>query len=1124
MRRFLLASLVLLAVGSTAVLGLPSLSPHYAQPLASTPALAQVGPAQAGERTSVFVELADVPAATLVGPQPTSEQLAAAQAQAQLISLAHSALAPQLAALDAQELFRARLSANGIAVSVDRARLPQLRALPGVVAVRPLPPKQLAASASLPAVGAPAAWASGTGTAGEGIRVGVADTGVDYSHAAFGGPGTSVSFAANDPALVELASFPTGKVIGGLDLAGDSYDAFTNPVPQPDADPLDCQGHGSAVAAIIASLGVTLDGQTYRGAYTNALDLSQFRVAPGIAPRAALFAIKIFGCSGSTALTIAALDAALDPDGDGNMADRLDVLSLAVASPFTGYDVDASAADVAFGAGLLIVTPAGNHGNTFYSLASPATARGALAVAATDDARALATAPSIADFSARGPSRRGALLKPDLAAPGIGVQTAAKGTGTGVATFSGSSIAAAHVAGAAALLVQRHPDWTAAQIKAALITTARPLSTAAGPTYPPSLAGAGLLAVERAATTDLLAFASSGEGAVGLSFGTPYIAEPLWVSTRTITLANSAAYDRLVRLRTLTYNSQSGVSVTPLSDTVRLPAGGSAEVPIRASIDAAQLSALPDPFTPLLQLPGIALARHALAEHNGAIAVADDGLTMLRLAQFADLVPVDLYVDGTEVLTNVAQGDVTAYLELAPGQRRVQVFPIGARGSGQPLVEQLATINPGQPVTLAITGWTAELRSLLLDDSFVAPAPGSAAQLRPISGVSSVLGPIDIYANGSLIASRLAPGRAGSYISLPSSTPIDIQIRRAGAPAASQPLLTSRLTLQEGQRVDLAVTGRSALRLNARTFENPLRASQELRLPFSLAPVLAASARVANTTPITLGAADSLTLTIRNGGPRNNPDPTSGQLPVLSIFELAAFSPDEPAADLDSDAADLRYVGVASNFGEVDPDSTSVFFGIATYATWATPHDLRFRVEIDTNADSIADARVESTDLGQLQTPARTSDIFVAASYRRDASGQYVYTGEARLLNGIQAPNGATGLHTNVYNSSVLFLPSPLRALLPSGPAPFRYRVLTFLQAGDTPVDQTGWLDYDPTRPRFSAINRGIGFLPLHADLDDSRIPVSVSRSALATSGGSLLLLHHHNLPGAQAELLPVAP
>src|SRR5690606_3736124 len=125
---------------------------------------------------------------------------------------------------------------------------------------------------------------------------------------------------------------------------------------------------------------------------------SAFRVAPGVAPEAELYAIKIFGCGGSTQLFVSGLEWAADPDQDGDMSDRLDVVnaslgtSYGLASPVTDSAVEALTA-----LGTLVVAAAGNEGATFFVLSSPARVPSVLSVAASVDSGLVnldVTAPS----------------------------------------------------------------------------------------------------------------------------------------------------------------------------------------------------------------------------------------------------------------------------------------------------------------------------------------------------------------------------------------------------------------------------------------------------------------------------------------------------------------------------------------------------------------------------------------------------------------------------------------------------------------------------------------------------------------------------------------------------------
>ena len=91
-------------------------------------------------------------------------------------------------------------------------------------------------------MGAKTAWGTReTGFDGEGIRVAVIDSGIDYTHAMFGGAGTRSAYKANDASEIEPGSFPTDKV-DGWDFAGKNYDGEGDE-PQPDGDPLVRSGY-----------------------------------------------------------------------------------------------------------------------------------------------------------------------------------------------------------------------------------------------------------------------------------------------------------------------------------------------------------------------------------------------------------------------------------------------------------------------------------------------------------------------------------------------------------------------------------------------------------------------------------------------------------------------------------------------------------------------------------------------------------------------------------------------------------------------------------------------------------------------------------------------------------------
>jgi len=278
-------------------------------------------------------------------------------------------------------------------VEVPDGAVAGLQAVPGV---RSIVPERLHArrlDTSVAAVGARQVWRGVGGRTGRGVRVGVIDSGIDYLHAQFGGAGSKAGFLNNDPTVIELGSFPTARVVGGTDLVGDDYDAATGGSPNPDPDPLDpaSNGHGTHVAGIAAGGGVTRDGVAWKGPYGSEVDSVAWRVAPGVAPEASLYAIKVFGGGGltSSSIVVQALNWAADPNQDGNTSDRLDVVNLSLGSSF-GEDGDGdpevAAVERLTRLGCVVVMSAGNGGNASFKLDSPGTAPSGITVANSYDA------------------------------------------------------------------------------------------------------------------------------------------------------------------------------------------------------------------------------------------------------------------------------------------------------------------------------------------------------------------------------------------------------------------------------------------------------------------------------------------------------------------------------------------------------------------------------------------------------------------------------------------------------------------------------------------------------------------------------------------------------------------
>jgi minor extracellular serine protease Vpr len=293
------------------------------------------------------------------------------------------ALIPEIEAQGATVLATFQHAINGIKVRATADQIASLARLPGVVAVKPVLTYKMDNATSVPFIGTPAVWQGPPGLHGEKVKVAVIDTGVDFTHANFGGPATPAAYKAafaTDTLPADPAFFGPNapKVKGGTDLVGDAYNADDpTSVPKPDPNPLDCAGHGSHVSGTVAGFGVLSDGTTFKGPYDATTPSHHFTIGPGVAPLADLYMVKVFGCVGSTNVVVEAFDWVV--------ANDMDVVNLSLGSPFGAENTaDAEAAENAVNAGVIVVASAGNSGFAPYITGSPASGDKVVSAAAMD--------------------------------------------------------------------------------------------------------------------------------------------------------------------------------------------------------------------------------------------------------------------------------------------------------------------------------------------------------------------------------------------------------------------------------------------------------------------------------------------------------------------------------------------------------------------------------------------------------------------------------------------------------------------------------------------------------------------------------------------------------------------
>ena len=318
------------------------------------------------KEVAVIVELDQAP---LLAQNTAQMSLAAQRTYVAGLEKAQASLAPQIEAKGAQIISSYTKVYNGFLARVPMNRMDDLRALSGVKNVYLAPEYYPDLGASVPLVGAYDVWAD-LGYDGTGVNIAIVDTGIDYTHAALGGSGDPADYTANDPDVIEAGTFPTTKVVGGHDFAGTNYDAgsdvVTNTIPVEDPDPLDENSHGTHVASIAAGIAAG-------------------DVMTGVAPMAKLFALKVFGASGSTNLVPDALEwVATHNLSATTEADKIHVINMSLGSSWGPNDVtdpEMEWIDNLTTSGVVVVISAGNSGDTPYIVGSPSVADSAISVA-----------------------------------------------------------------------------------------------------------------------------------------------------------------------------------------------------------------------------------------------------------------------------------------------------------------------------------------------------------------------------------------------------------------------------------------------------------------------------------------------------------------------------------------------------------------------------------------------------------------------------------------------------------------------------------------------------------------------------------------------------------------------
>jgi subtilisin family serine protease len=941
-----------------------------------------------GGRTGA-TSLARQTAATAALTQINQNQ---AQQQTFGLALAQSGIA-------AAPLYSVTKAFNGLAYRVDQAAIPALRAMPGVKAVHLIKPEYPTLSTSVPFIGTAAAWtgAAPLGVTGTGVRIGIIDTGVDYQHPAFGGSGLLPAYQANDRTVAPDAYFPSARVVGGTDLAGDAYDGGNAPVPDP--DPMDCNGHGTHVASTAAGGGVKADGTPFTGPYDGSTPFSSLRIGPGVAPQASIYAIRVFGCAGSTNLTVQGIEWALDPNGDGNLSDHLDVINMSLGSAYGSLsDTTAMAADNAAYMGMVVVASAGNSGDSYFIGGSPGSGQRVTAVAASADSGVpyfkirinspaaiagefgVGTASMLDTLGAEIPQPAGETSNIVLASPLNGCTALTNSAAVagkivyidrGVCEFK-VKYDYAVAAGASGVVIGNNVSGSPISMGGG------PVASATKPMVMVSLTEANAIkaqiALPATVNVTLLSAANSGNladtiasfssrGPVGGGIGSvkPDLAAPGVNISAAQTGIVSGGFDA--------------------GGKVAIMSGTSMAAPHVAGMMALLVQRFPDRSAEEIKAMAMNTALHDLFQYYGSV----------------NRIGVDLAGAGRIDPTKALQGTVLAYNNDVAGA--VSLSFVG---------EVLGSLTQTKKLRVENHGVSPQTFNLVIDT--VVAAPGVSFSFP--SGAS-----VSVPAGGTAFVDVQV-----------SATAATMDHTRDPSAAATQANTARHYLTNASGYVSLTQSGVAVLRV---PFYAALRPASSMRAPAAIVT----GGNAIGSTAIELTGAGVCTGSLAGSS-------CSGAFPVkdvslVSPFELQVNAPINPALPR---SGNIKLVGVA-----YDAPNNVILFGVSAWGDWGSPNELEFDISVDAGAGYNRVLYNTSFPTGR--------DVLVASVYN-------VATQTSTVLNYLNLMS-ASSANTVPFGTNVMVLAaSPAQLGLAPGTTKFNYKVDLYSNSG-TAHDSTNVLTWD---------------------------------------------------------------
>lgn len=1033
---------------------------------------------------AVFIELDDEP---VVVAWQRAEQTAGlraaglvAQAQGSAVLAAQSQIEPLIAGLGGQILYSLQRTLNGIAAEVPADRLDRVRALPGVRSVRPLALYRPANAQGVPLIGAPELWGGLTGlpVKGENLKIAVVDSGVDYLHTDFGGSGLAGDYARNDTTVItDNVGFPSAKIVGGYDFAGDDYDggASGDParrIPRPDPDPMDCAdgkgraaGHGTHVAGSAAGYGVNADGTTYAGPWdATSVPTATMRIGPGSAPLAKLYSVRVFGCDGSSAVIARGIEWAVDPNGDFSFSDRMDVINLSLGGAFGSVQQDPTgdAANNAALAGIIVVAAAGNSGDTFFINGSPSTVDRVISVAA---------------------SNAGDTTLPDLLR--INAPAEIAGQYTAIPARFGPPITATFALTADLALAQPSPACT---------SLTNPISVT------------GKIAVIDRGTCDFAEKVKRAEDAGAVAAivvntspeDDPFAMPPDPGVTVTIPSVMIRHFEGEKIKATLALSPVNGTIDSSLRDTgvsLRDTLGDfTSRGPQRG----------PTGLKPDVSAPGVEI--FSAKSFGGAAGTSKSGTSMATphvagaMALLRQLRPDWSAEELKALLMNTAavQTRTTRGFPNSPsrqGAGRV-VLPAAA-------TSQVVAYNADRPGAVSVSFGSLQVVGSTVLTGNVRVVNKGATEASYTLGVAEV-----VTASGvSLVPlSDTVTVRPGGSVTVPIRLSVDAsELSRDLGPATSptrngQP--RQFLTEYSGY---LTLAGPSQLKV---PFYADVRPASTMR---SAAEFLGTGGRLAS---------GVVTLT-------GTPVASAAYDPLVWALELQQVSPPNSYTKTTGlqRTGDVRYIGVGTDFAPGgNLEDATIYFGVATYAPLGTPiGDATFSIGIETRRGGTPDFIVSNAAYAPSVLDPRidADDVFIAKLEALSGT-------QRSLVNWTNLNGFSATVSTAPFSSTVMVLPVRVRDLkLRADQSRFTYQLYATqvdLEGGGAVTYQSAPLTFDPAAPAVRA-SGGLGGAPVFVDRPGTAISVTVDPLAAAVDQPrGLLLLHHLNTAASQAEAVLSAP